>query len=136
MYTTWKGALQITILIYSPLLMMREVFQMWAQGLRHYLRQTSNWIDILGITSIFVLALLTMLYTGSSSQKEWIVPMIVLVTLITFCRLGIDLLECFPIPDMGLYTLMFFHVCKTYLRIMAFFAPFLTAFATAFMGKS
>ena len=129
---TWKLALEVMMVFYATLLLVKEGLQM-QEGGKDYFRRISNWIDLNGIVSVFITAILTAVYEGER-DLDWIVDLIICFTLMVTCNLAVDVLKCFPMRNIETYFDMVFCVSRAYLRILAQFFPFLVAFSVAFRG--
>ena len=137
--TAWKLTLQVTMIIYSVLLSIKEVIQMTAAPeFRLYFRR--NRVDIIAITFTFLIAVISLSCLECNDGVEntkcgWTNKLIVLVIILIWFQLCNDILQCLPISKIDQYLNMFYYVARSYLRIIACFLPFMFFFAGCFKSK-
>ena len=134
----WKWYLWAMMLVYSPILMIKEIMQMAGEKRKHkscklYYTQIGNWVDLICITCVFGLGII--LSTKGVSTYPWLLNFVYIVVIIVWFQSCRELMLCLPSRSIGLNLNMWSSVAKSYIRIIACFAPFLLAMTYVFIGK-
>ena len=124
------------MMVYTPILAVKEILQMRSLGKNAYLSQASNITDLVAIICVFATSILTLVNSLlKHGNEKWTENILLFVVLLTWFQICTDLLQCLPSAIIQKNLGMFFYVAKSYVKILAGFAPFLVAFAAAFRGK-
>ena len=97
-----------------------------------YFTRVSNYVDVVCITCVFGLGFIL------STKREpypWLLNFVYIVVIIVWFQFCKELMLCLPFRSIGLNLNMWSSVAKSYVRIIACFAPFLLAMTYVFIGK-
>ena len=119
------------MLVYTPLLVLKELVQVCLLGPVRYFQWSANLNDVTGVALTITVAVTS----WSGSLEPWTVNLIILYSLFSFCYICSNIIRCLQSPTLDLYFRMYGFVCRRYLWIMAVICPFLMAFSLAFQGN-